>query len=76
MTVVACATVCFTAYCCVDGEKRQSAAVCFMTQQHRRKLAQQHRQNNKQNRQNNNIQEAITHKPSNIINDYHDYKYK
>jgi len=34
----------------------ESAAVCVMTQQHKRKLTQRRRQNN-------NIAETITHKP-------------
>jgi hypothetical protein len=37
------------------GRRKESAAVCVMTHQHKRKLTQQRRQNN-------NIAEAITHK--------------
>ena len=54
---VACATVCSTAYCCVDGKKRvlpYAVCITMTTQQHRQKLTQQRRQNN-------NIAEAITH---------------
>ena len=43
-------------YCILYGRRKESAAVCVMTQQHSRKLMTQQR------RQNNNIAEAITHK--------------
>ena len=39
-------------YCILCGRGKESAAVCVMTQQHRRKLTQQRRQKN-------NIAEAI-----------------
>ena len=42
-------------YCILCGQRKESAAVRVMTQQHRRKLT-------KQRRQNNNIAEAKTHK--------------
>jgi len=47
---VARATVCFTH---TAWTEKESAAVCFITQQHRRKLTHQHRQNIKQHQQNN-----------------------
>ena len=51
------ASICFTAaILCGWGKESAVAAVCFMTQQHRRKLTQQHRPNNYI------LQEAITHK--------------
>ena len=59
---VARATVFYCIILC--GRRKECAAVCVMTRQHRLKLTQQHRQNN-------NIAEAITHK----LNGY-DYEYK
>ena len=42
-------------YCILCGRRKESAAICVTTQQHRLKLTQQHRQNNK-------IAETKTHK--------------
>ena len=42
-------------YCILYERRKESAVVCVMTQQYRRKLTQQRRQND-------NIAEAITHK--------------
>jgi len=61
--IVARATI---VYCILCGRRKESVAVSVMTHQHRRKLTQHPGQNN-------NIADTITHKQSNIINDY-DYE--